>query len=73
MTVVPAKIAGVERVVMVSPPKNLTIEVLAAAKICGVDEIYGVSGAQAVAALAYGTRTIPNGGQDCRSGKYFCN
>lgn len=59
MTVVPAKVAGVRRIIMVSPPKNLTNEVLAAAVICGVDEVYGIGGAQAVAALAYGTKTIP--------------
>lgn len=59
MTVVPAKVAGVGRVIMVSPPKNLTNEVLATAKICGVDEVYGIGGPQAVAALAYGTKTIP--------------
>ncbi len=62
MTVIPAKVAGVEEVVMVTPP-DLTGKVnpyiLAAAKIAGVDKIYKVGGAQAVAALAYGTETIP--------------
>ncbi|WP_243297970.1 histidinol dehydrogenase [Bacillus litorisediminis] len=61
MTVVPAVVAGVERIVMVSPPqKDGTINpsVLVAAKEAGVTEIYKVGGAQAVAALAYGTRTI---------------
>lgn len=58
MTVTPAKVAGVARVVAVSPPKNLTDTVLAACKIAGVDEVYRVGGAQAVAALAYGTQSI---------------
>ncbi|MEW6556670.1 MAG: histidinol dehydrogenase [Elusimicrobiota bacterium] len=59
MTAVPAKIAGVRKIVMVSPPKNLTAEVLVTAKICGVTEIYRIGGVQAIAALAYGTETIP--------------
>lgn len=57
MTVVPAKVAGVKRVVMVSPPP-ISDAVLAAAELAGVDEVYQVGGAQAVAALAYGTETI---------------
>lgn len=59
MTAIPAKIAGVKKIVMVSPPKNLTNEVIATAKICGVDEIYRIGGVQAISALAYGTKTIP--------------
>ncbi|MDY5629202.1 histidinol dehydrogenase [Limosilactobacillus coleohominis] len=61
MNVLPAKIAGVKRVVMVTPPQQdgLNQAVLAAAKIAGVDEIYTVGGAQAIAALAYGTESIP--------------
>ncbi|WP_449622950.1 histidinol dehydrogenase [Robertmurraya sp. Marseille-Q9965] len=61
MNVVPAIVAGVERIVMVSPPgKNgkIPAAVLVAANIAGVKEIYKVGGAQAVAALAYGTETI---------------
>lgn len=60
MNAVPAKVAGVERVVMVvpSPDNKLNPLVLAAAKLSGVSEIYRVGGAQAVAALAYGTATI---------------
>jgi histidinol dehydrogenase len=59
MNAVPAKVAGVPRVVMVVPaPDGLNPLVLAAAKLAGVDEIYRVGGAQAVAALAYGTTTI---------------
>jgi histidinol dehydrogenase len=57
MTVVPAKIAKVKRVVVVSPPPISDV-VLAACKVAGADEVYAVGGAQAVAALAYGTETI---------------
>jgi histidinol dehydrogenase len=60
MNAVPAKVAGVPRVVMVvpSPRGELNPLVLAAAEISGVEEIYRVGGAQAIAALAYGTQTI---------------
>ena len=62
MSVVPARKAGVKRIVVVSPPSRdgkidpLTI---AAAKMCGATEIYKVGGAQAIGALAYGTKSIP--------------
>lgn len=62
MNAIPARIAGVEEIIMVTPPdKTGTIspEALAAAKIAGVDRIFKVGGAQGVAALAYGTGTIP--------------
>lgn len=61
MNAVPAKIAGVKEIVMVTPPgKNgMNPYILAAADLAGVDKIYQVGGAQAVAALAYGTQTIP--------------
>ncbi|MCL2389392.1 MAG: histidinol dehydrogenase [Elusimicrobia bacterium] len=58
MSAVPAKCAGVKRIVMVTPPAKMTDAVLYAAKICGITEIYTVGGAQAIAALAYGTKTI---------------
>ncbi|WP_150524278.1 histidinol dehydrogenase [Roseibium sediminis] len=60
MNAVPAKVAGVERIAMVvpSPDGVLNPQVLAAAKIAGITEIYRIGGAQAVAALAYGTETI---------------
>jgi len=60
MNAVPAKVAGVPRLVMVvpAPDGKLSPMVLAAAKLAGVDEIYRIGGAQAVAALAYGTETI---------------
>lgn len=62
MNTIPAKVAGVNKVVMVTPPsKDGTINpnILVAADIAGVDEIYKVGGAQGVAALAYGTESIP--------------
>jgi histidinol dehydrogenase len=61
MTVVPAVVAGVREIVLVSPPsadRSLNAAVLAAARIAGVTEAYRVGGAQAIAALAYGTETI---------------
>lgn len=61
MNAIPAKVAGVEELIMVVPtPKGITNPlVLAAAHIAGVDKVFTVGGAQAVAALAYGTQTIP--------------
>jgi histidinol dehydrogenase len=61
MTAIPAKVAGVAEVVLCVPPRRdgtLPDEVLAAAAIAGVDEVYAIGGAQAVAAMAYGTETI---------------
>jgi histidinol dehydrogenase len=60
MNAIPARIAGVARIAMVTPASGGTINplVLAAAKRCGVSEVYRVGGAQAVAALAYGTPSI---------------
>ncbi|OUO33845.1 histidinol dehydrogenase [Olsenella sp. An293] len=62
MDTIPAKVAGVPRVVMVTPPQaggGLNPYTLAAAALAGVDEVYAVGGAQAVAAVAYGTESIP--------------
>ena len=60
MNAVPAKVAGVDRVVITVPAPGGKINplVLVAADLAGVSEIYRVGGAQAIAALAYGTRTI---------------
>jgi histidinol dehydrogenase len=61
MTAVPAKLAGVQRIVVCSPSDakgKVNPLVLVAADICGVDEVYRVGGAQSIAALAYGTRSI---------------
>jgi histidinol dehydrogenase len=62
MNAIPAKIAGVEEIVMVTPPLSdgtANPDILVAAAICGVDRIFLLGGAQAVAALAYGTATVP--------------
>lgn len=62
MNVIPAKVAGVERIVMTTPAGadgKVNPGTLAAAKIAGVDEIYKVGGAQAIAAMAFGTESIP--------------
>lgn len=61
MAVVPAKIAGVERIVVITPPRRdgrIDAAVLFACVLCRADEVYAAGGAQAVAALAYGTKTI---------------
>jgi histidinol dehydrogenase len=61
MSVVPAKVAGVKKIIAVSPSDKGRIDplTLVAADICGVDEFYKIGGAQAIAALAYGTESIP--------------
>lgn len=62
MTVIPAKMAGVKRVICCTPPQpdgTVSDIILAAASIAGINEIYMVGGAQAVAAMVYGTETIP--------------
>ena len=62
MDAIPAKLAGVRDVVMVTPPKKdgkISPVILAAAKIAGVDKIFKLGGAQAIAALAYGTESVP--------------
>ena len=62
MNVIPAKVAGVKEVIMVTPPRDGGLPdpvILACAYIAGVDRVFSVGGAQAVAALAYGTGTIP--------------
>ena len=62
MDAIPAKVAGVERVIMVTPPQrdgSISSYTLAAAALAGVDEVYAVGGAQAIGAVAYGTESIP--------------
>ena len=62
MNAIPAKLAGVKELCMVTPPGKdgkIPPNILAAAKVCGVDRVFRVGGAQAVAALAYGTETVP--------------
>ncbi|MDU6444605.1 MAG: histidinol dehydrogenase, partial [Streptococcus sp.] len=60
MNVIPAKIAGVKEIIMITPPQaHFEPAILVAASLAGVDKIYQIGGAQGVAALAYGTETIP--------------
>lgn len=61
MAAVPARVAGVPEVIVATPPRNgvLSDAILAAARVAGVTEVYAIGGAQAVAALAYGTASIP--------------
>jgi len=62
MNAIPAKVAGVDQLIMVTPTPDASFNplVLAAAKIAGVDQVFRVGGAQAVAALAFGTETVPS-------------
>ncbi len=72
MTVIPAKVAGVKEVVLVTPSKGLVPPAtLAAADIAGVDRVFGVGGAQAIAALAFGTESIPKVDKICGPGNIF--
>lgn len=75
MNVIPARIAGVKEIAVVTPPNQngaISAEALAAAKIAGADRVFKIGGAQAVAALAYGTETVPPGGQDRGSRRRLC-
>ncbi len=63
MNVIPAKVAGVKEIIMCTPPQNggsPDLVILACAYIAGVDRVFSVGGAQAIAAMAYGTQTIPS-------------
>jgi len=74
MTSIPARVAGVEEVILVTPPQsNGTVSpiTLAAAKIAGVDRVFSVGGAQAIAALAFGTESIPAVDKVCGPGNIF--
>ncbi len=74
MMAVPAKVAGVEEIVMVSPPSkdgSIAAPTLAAANIAGVNNIFKVGGAQAIAALAFGTQSISRVDKICGPGNIF--
>ena len=74
MDTIPAKIAGVGQVVMVTPPGRdgkISRAVLAAAKVAGVNRVFRVGGAQAIAALAYGTQTVPKADKIVGPGNIF--
>lgn len=76
MNVIPAKAAGVPRVVLCTPPRadgTIAPAILAAAQIAGADEIYKVGGAQAIAAMAYGTPSIPRVDKVCGPGNIYVN
>ena len=74
MTAIPAKVAGVKEVVLVTPPKSngvVSLLTLVAADIAGVDRIFGIGGAQAIAALAFGTESISRVDKICGPGNVF--
>jgi histidinol dehydrogenase len=74
MNIIPAKVAGVERIVMTTPPEadgKVTPVTLVAAHLAGATEVYKVGGAQAVAALAYGTESIAKVAKICGPGNIF--
>jgi histidinol dehydrogenase len=74
MTAIPAKVAGVKEVILATPPTAggvVSPETLVAADISGVDRVFGIGGAQAIAALAYGTRSIPIMDKICGPGNIF--
>lgn len=76
MTVVPAKVAGVPRIVVCSPPTcegEINPLILVAASICDVDEVYRVGGAQAITALAYGTKSVKPVAKIVGAGNRFVN
>ncbi len=76
MNALPAKAAGVERLVLCTPPRpdgSVAPAILAAAAIAGVDEAYRIGGAQAVAAMAYGTGTVPRVDKVCGPGNLWVN
>jgi len=74
MTAIPAKVAGVKELVIVTPPDidgKISLVTLAAAAIAGVDRIFCCGGAQAIAALALGTETVPNVDKICGPGNIY--
>ncbi len=74
MTAIPARVAGVNEIILVSPPQkdgNLPSATIAAAEIAGVNQMFKVGGAQAIAALAYGTGSIPQVDKICGPGNIF--
>ena len=76
MTVLPARLAGVRRIVLVTPPnkyKSVDPHILVVANLLKVDEIYKVGGSQAIAALAFGTKTIPKVDKIVGPGNHYVN
>ena len=74
MTAIPARVAGVEEIILCSPAKSDGLPdpvVLAAARIAGVDRVFAIGGAQAIAAMAYGTESVPSVDMVCGPGNLF--
>jgi histidinol dehydrogenase len=74
MTAVPARVAGVREIILVTPPQKsgkVSPVTLAAAKIAGIDRVFSVGGAQAIAALAYGTASVPRVDKVCGPGNIY--
>jgi histidinol dehydrogenase len=74
MTAIPAKVAGVREVILATPPRNnglIPPATLVAADIAGVDRIFSIGGAQAIAALAFGTASVPRVDKICGPGNIF--
>jgi len=74
MTAIPARVAGVKEVILVTPPGKqgkVSPITLAAAKIAGVDRVFAIGGAQAIAALAFGTESVPGVDKVCGPGNIF--
>ena len=74
MTAIPAKVAGVKEILLTTPPRDngtIPAAVLAAADIAGVDRVFGIGGAQAIGALAYGTESVPAVDKICGPGNIF--
>jgi histidinol dehydrogenase len=70
MSVIPAQVAGVEKIVVCTPPKP-DASILAAAHICGVESVYQIGGAQAIAAMAFGTQSVPKVDKIVGAGNLF--
>ena len=74
MTAVPARVAGVKEIIMTTPPKTdgaISPATLVASDIAGVDRVFSIGGAQAIAALAYGTESVPKVDKVCGPGNIF--
>ncbi len=74
MTAIPARVAGVKEIILTSPPQksgDISPTTLVAAKISGVDRVFSIGGAQAVAALAYGTASVPRVDKVCGPGAIY--
>ncbi len=74
MTAIPARVAGVEEIIVAAPPRggeSIPDVILAAAAIAGVDRVFAIGGAQAIAAMAYGTESVPQVDKICGPGNTF--